>query len=93
MTQRKAFSRPKSGSQAAAILWQDGGLNLQYKTLMRMIQGFKKVRCPRCGYRFRAAVIENEATAESMPVHCPKCGKEVSLKPLINLLKHLFCYR
>lgn len=57
-----------------------------------MIRGFKKVRCPRCGYKFRAADIEDEATVESMPVHCPKCGQGVSLKPLINLLKHLFFY-
>lgn len=55
-----------------------------------MIRGFKKVRCPHCGYKFRTAVIEDKATAESMPVHCPKCGHEVSLNRFRNLLKLLF---
>lgn len=55
-----------------------------------MIRGFKKVRCPRCGYKFRAADIEDEATVESMPVHCPKCGHEVSLNHFRNMFKRLF---
>ena len=57
---------------------------------MLMIRGFKKVKCPRCGNKFRAAVIEDEATAESMPVHCPKCGHEVSLNHFRNIFKRLF---
>ena len=55
-----------------------------------MLRGFKKVRCPHCGYKFRAAVIEYEATAESMPVHCPKCGSIVETSGLKALLSRLF---
>ena len=55
-----------------------------------MLRGFKKVTCPHCGHKFRAADMEDIATAESMPVHCPKCGQEVSLNRFWNLFKRLF---
>lgn len=50
-----------------------------------MVIGFKNVRCPHCGYRFRAAKIEENGTASLMPVYCPKCGQEVSLNYLQNI--------
>lgn len=55
-----------------------------------MLRGFKKVTCPHCGHKFRAADMEDIATAESMPVHCPKCGQVVSLNRFWNLFKRLF---
>ena len=55
-----------------------------------MLRGFKKVRCLHCGHIFMAADIEDNATAESMPVHCPKCGQKISLNRFWNLFKRLF---
>lgn len=55
-----------------------------------MLRRVKWVTCPHCGHKFMAADIEDNATVESMPVYCPKCGREVSLNRLWNLFKRLF---
>lgn len=54
-----------------------------------MLRGFKKVRCPHCGHVFIMADIEDNATAESMPVHCTKCGQEVRLNHLRDIVVRL----
>ena len=52
-----------------------------------MLRRVKWVTCPHCGHKFLAADIEVLATAETMPVYCPKCGQEVSLSRLGNLIE------
>ncbi len=52
-----------------------------------MLRSITRITCPHCGHKFLAADIENNATAESMPVHCPKCGRKVSLNRLGNLIE------
>ncbi len=52
-----------------------------------MLRRVKWVTCPHCSHRFMAADTEDNATAESMPVYCPKCGREVSLSRLGNLIE------
>ena len=54
-----------------------------------MLRGIQKVRCPHCGHAFMASDVEDNATAKSMPVHCPKCGQEVSLNQLRDLVVRL----
>lgn len=42
-----------------------------------MLRSMKRVTCPRCGHNSLVADIEDHATVAQMPIHCPKCGKEV----------------
>lgn len=52
-----------------------------------MLRGITRITCPHCGHKFLATDIEVLSTAETMPVHCPKCGREVSLSRLGNLIE------
>lgn len=48
-----------------------------------MLRGTTLFRCPNCGHVFKALDIEDNATAYSMPIPCPKCGtKSYQLGPL-----------
>ena len=55
-----------------------------------MLRGAKRVTCPRCGHSFVAFDIEDNATVESMPVHCPRCGAEVRMDGFLGFLSRLF---
>jgi len=39
-----------------------------------MLRGTTLFRCPNCGHVFKALDIEDNATAYSMPMPCPRCG-------------------
>lgn len=39
-----------------------------------MLRGFFGYKCNKCGHKFIGLDIERGATADSMPVSCPKCG-------------------
>lgn len=39
-----------------------------------MLRGTTLFRCPNCGHVFKALDIEDNATARSTPMPCPKCG-------------------
>lgn len=39
-----------------------------------MLRGIKTFVCKDCGHRFKALDMEWNATADSYPVKCPKCG-------------------
>lgn len=39
-----------------------------------MLRGFVGYKCNKCGHKFIGLDIERGATADSMPVSCPKCG-------------------
>lgn len=39
-----------------------------------MLRGITKFRCPSCGHIFDAFDIEDNATAGTVPVPCPRCG-------------------
>lgn len=39
-----------------------------------MVRGIIKFKCPVCGHKFMAPDIELNATIESQPMNCPKCG-------------------
>jgi len=55
-----------------------------------MLRGAKRVTCPHCGHSFVAFDIEDNATVESMPVHCPRCGAEVRMDGFLGFLSRLF---
>jgi len=42
-----------------------------------MLRHIEKVICPGCGQSFLALDIEDNATAQSMPIRCPHCGRTV----------------
>jgi DNA-directed RNA polymerase subunit RPC12/RpoP len=44
-----------------------------------MLRGIKNVTCPHCEHKFLAADIEDNATTNTMAVHCPKCGNVVKI--------------
>lgn len=46
--------------------------------------------CPHCGHSFVAFDIEDNATVDSMPVHCPRCGAEVRMDGILGFLSRLF---
>lgn len=46
--------------------------------------------CPHCGHSFVAFDIEDNATVESMPVHCPRCGAEVRTDGILGFLSRSF---
>ena len=39
-----------------------------------MLRGTTKFRCPDCGHIFEAPDLEDNATARTMPMPCPRCG-------------------
>ena len=39
-----------------------------------MLRGKKHFACKDCGHKFIGLDIEDNATVNSMPVKCPKCG-------------------
>lgn len=39
-----------------------------------MLRGITKFRCPNCGHIFEAPDLEDNATARTTPVPCPRCG-------------------
>ena len=39
-----------------------------------MLRGTATFVCKDCGHKFEAFDIEDNATVESMPMQCPKCG-------------------
>ncbi len=39
-----------------------------------MLRGTTLFRCPNCGHVFKALDIEDNATARSTPMPCPRCG-------------------
>ena len=39
-----------------------------------MLRGITLFRCPNCGHVFKAFDIEDNATARSTPMPCPRCG-------------------
>lgn len=39
-----------------------------------MLRGFVGYKCKKCGHKFVGPDIELNATVDSMPVICPKCG-------------------
>ncbi len=55
-----------------------------------MLRGAKRVTCPHCGHSFMAFDIEDNATVESMPVHCPRCGNVVRTDSILGFLSRLF---
>ena len=43
-----------------------------------MLRGTTLFRCPNCGHVFKALDIEDNATARSTPMPCPRCGAKGS---------------
>ena len=43
-----------------------------------MLRGTTLFRCPNCGHVFKALDIEDNATARSTPMPCPRCGAKSS---------------
>jgi DNA-directed RNA polymerase subunit RPC12/RpoP len=39
-----------------------------------MVRGIKTFVCKDCGHKFIGVDIEDNATINSMPIKCPKCG-------------------
>ena len=54
-----------------------------------MLRGAKRVTCPYCGHGFVAFDIEDNATAKSVAVHCPRCGAEVRVDGFRRLLSRV----
>lgn len=54
-----------------------------------MLRGVKRVTCPHCGHSFVAFDIEDNATAQSMPVHCPRCCAEVKADGILGFFSRL----
>lgn len=44
--------------------------------LINMLRGKTKFKCDACGNVFESFDIEDNATAGTMPVRCPKCGAQ-----------------
>ena len=51
-----------------------------------MIRGMYVYKCNQCGHKFIGADVEYMATANSMPVHCSKCGS-TNTKKWIDTLR------
>ena len=47
-----------------------------------MIRGLFTYRCRDCGHEFTGWDIEDNATVDSMPIKCPKCGSTKVDTPL-----------
>ena len=43
-----------------------------------MLRGTTLFRCPNCGHVFKALDIEDNATARTAPMPCPRCGAKSS---------------
>ena len=52
-----------------------------------MLRGMYVYKCNQCGYKFIGADIEDRATVNSMPVHCPRCGSTNTKNGLIGTLR------
>ena len=49
-----------------------------------MLRGTTLFRCPNCGHVFKAFDIEDNATARSTPMPCPRCGAKSSPVGIID---------
>lgn len=54
-----------------------------------MLRDVKRVMCPHCGHSFVAIDIEDNATVESMPIHCTRCGAELRMEGFQGLLSRV----
>ena len=52
-----------------------------------MLRGLTKFRCPDCGHIFEAPDLEDNATARTMPMPCPRCGVVSRPKGLLERLR------
>lgn len=60
-----------------------------------MLRGTTLFRCPNCGHVFKALDIEDNATARSTPMPCPRCGtmcNPASLLDRFSMLRGRKCY-
>ena len=49
-----------------------------------MLRGTTLFRCPNCGHVFKALDFEDNATARSTPMPCPRCGAKSSPVGIID---------
>ena len=49
-----------------------------------MLRGTTLFRCPNCGHVFKALDIEDNATARTTPMPCPRCGAKSSPVGIID---------
>lgn len=54
-----------------------------------MLRGTTLFRCPNCGHVFKAFDIEDNATARSTPMPCPRCGAKSSPVGPLDILRSL----
>ena len=52
-----------------------------------MLRGLTKFRCPDCGHIFEAPDLEDNATARTMPMPCPRCGTKSNPVSFIDMTR------
>ena len=58
-----------------------------------MLRGLTKFRCPECGHIFEAPDLEDNATARTMPMPCPRCGAKSDPVGIIDMLRSILVSR